>query len=204
MPIKYARPTAAIAARMRQLKTDKQTVIASAFTSMFGHERFSQVFNVAYRVAVNQKLIGIRAAVLTHRSGFASPDEFCAACSEVAPPADRQFAWPTVRRAVPAFHRLNRETVSDVDAVNIDRLGKGGSAAFGQNRIAWNGDAVCVQVIAKRSGVLQTSDAQEASAHTAAGSLISAGSFLGRSAIEAAPARARTMSTRKPVRYAPL
>src|SRR5262245_53011637 len=160
MPIKYARPAAAVPARMRQLKTDKQTVIASAFTSMFGHERFSQVFNVAYRVAVNQKLIGSRAAVLAHRSGFASPDEFCAARSEVAPPADRQFGGPPVRRTVAAFHRLNRETGSDAGAVNIDRLGKGRSVAFGQDRIAWNSDAVCVQVIAKRSGVLQTSDAQ--------------------------------------------
>src|SRR5215472_11418624 len=123
MPIKYARPTAAVPARMRQLKTDQQTIIASAFTSMFGHERFSQVSNVAYRVAVNQKLTGIRAAVLAHRSGFASPDEFCAARSEVAPSADRQFAGPTVRRAVPAFHRLNRETISDAGPVNIDRLG---------------------------------------------------------------------------------
>src|SRR5215831_8783825 len=119
MPIKYARPTAAVAARMRQLKTDKQTVIASAFTSMFGHERFSQVFNIAYRVAVNQELIGIRAAVLAHRNGFPSPDEFCSACAEVAPSADRQFAGPAVRRAVPAFHRLNRETVADVGAVYI-------------------------------------------------------------------------------------
>src|SRR5215471_19005924 len=119
MPIKYARPTAAVPARMRQLKTDKQTVIASAFTSMFGHKRFSQVFNVAYRVAVNQKLIGIRSAVVAHRNGFSSPDEFCTAPSEVAPPADCQFAGPSVRRAVPAFHRLNRETVSDECAVNI-------------------------------------------------------------------------------------
>src|SRR5262245_30527988 len=122
MPIKYARPTATVPARMRQLKTDKQTVIASAFTSMFGHKRLSQVFNVAHRVAVNHELIGIRAAVFANRNGFASPDEFCAARSEVAPPADRQFAGPSVRRAVPAFHRLNREAVSDACAVNIDRL----------------------------------------------------------------------------------
>src|SRR5215831_18217151 len=108
MPIKYARPTAAVPARMRQLKTDEQTVVASAFTSMFGHERLSQVFNVAHGVAVNQKLIGIRAPVLANRDGFPAPDEFCAARSEVTPTADRQLAWPSVRRAVPAFHRLNR------------------------------------------------------------------------------------------------
>src|SRR6476660_10306743 len=107
MSIEYARPATAVPARVCQLKTDKQTVIASAFTSMFGHERLSQVLGVAYVVAVNQKLIGIRAAVLAHRNGFSSPDEFCAARSEVAPPADRQFAGPSVRRAVPAFHRLN-------------------------------------------------------------------------------------------------
>src|SRR5215831_20545545 len=101
MPIKYARPTAAVPARMCQLKTDEQTVIASAFTSMFGHERLSQVFNVAHGVAVNQKLIGVRAAVLAHRNGFPSPDEFCAARSEVAPSADRQFTGPSVRCAVP-------------------------------------------------------------------------------------------------------
>src|SRR5262249_61927395 len=106
---------------------------------------------------VTQKLIGIRAAVLAHRNGFPSPDEFCAACSEMAPPSDCQFAGTSVRRAVPAFHRLNRETVSDAGAVNIDWPGERRSVAFSQDRIAWNCDAACLQVIAKRSFVLQTS-----------------------------------------------
>src|SRR5215470_12291114 len=143
-------------------------------------------------MSVNQKLIGIRAAVFAHRNRFPSPDEFCAARSEMAPPADRQFAGPSVRRAVPAFHRLNRETVSDACAVNIDRPCKWRSFAFGQDRIARNCDATCLQVIAKCFDVLQTSDARYSAAHTAAGSLISAGSFLGRKAIANAPARART------------
>src|SRR5215467_6987014 len=125
---------------------------------MFGHEGLSQAFNVAHRVVANQKLIGIRAAVLAHRGGFSSPDQFCAARSKVAPPADRQFAGPSVRRAVPAFHGLNRETVSNTRAVNIDWTGKRGSIAFGQDGIAWDGDAVGLQVIAKRSGILQTSE----------------------------------------------
>src|SRR5262249_34062758 len=133
MPIKYARPTAAVPARMRQLKADKQTVIASAFTSMFGHERLSQVFDVAHGVAINQKLIRIRAAVLADRNSFPSPDELCAARSEVAPPTNRQFAGPSVRRAIPAFHRLNRETVSDAAAVNIDWSGEWRSVPSGQD-----------------------------------------------------------------------
>src|SRR5262249_44418030 len=85
MAIENARPTMAVPSRMCELKTDEQAIIASAFPPMFRHQRLAQVLDVTHRPLADQKLIGIRPPVLSHGDGFAAPDEFRAAHSEMLP-----------------------------------------------------------------------------------------------------------------------
>src|SRR5262249_55961316 len=107
---------------------------------------------------------------------------------------------PAVRCPVPAFHRLDGESIADAYAVELDWLGQRRCVAFGENRIARDRDTIRVQVLAKRFDIFQTGDAGHPTAHTTTGSLINAGSFLGRNAIASAPASARAISSKKPVR----
>src|SRR5262249_20928333 len=120
------------------------------------------------------------------------------------PATDGQRTGPAVRRPVPAFHGLDRKSVADAYAVKLKWLSQRSCVAFGQNRIARDRNAIRAQVLAKRFDMFQTADAGHATAHTTTGSLINAGCFLGRNAIASAPARARVISSKKPVRYAPL
>src|SRR5262245_4998845 len=142
MTIENARPAMAISSRMRELKTDQQAVIISAFTSMFRDQRLAQILDITHCPVVEQKLVGIRSPVLTHGDGFAAPDEFCAARSEMLPTADGQRTGPAIRRPVPAFHGLDRESIADAYVVEFKWLRQGRCIAFCQNRIARNRDPI--------------------------------------------------------------
>src|SRR5207244_3225094 len=138
MPVKNARAKMAVSARVGELKTDQQAIIASTFASMFGDQRLAQILDITQGLLAEQKLIRVRAPVRAHRDGLAAPDEFRAARSKMLPSADRQRTRPAVRRSVPAFHRLDRESVADTHAVELHGLRERRCVSFSQNRIARN------------------------------------------------------------------
>src|SRR5262249_61848607 len=97
-------------------------IIASAFLSMFRDQCLAQIFEISHGLLADQKLIGIRAPVLTHRNSFAAPDEFRAAPTEMLPTSNGQRTGPAVRRPIPAFHRLDGEPVADAQVIELKRL----------------------------------------------------------------------------------
>src|ERR1043166_3379134 len=65
---------------------------------------------------VDSELVGVRATVVRDRDGLTTPDEFCAAEAEMFPPSKRQLSGPAAGCAVPSFHRLDCEAISEMDA----------------------------------------------------------------------------------------
>src|SRR5262249_1025331 len=110
-----------ITARMRQLKTNQQSVSRACGLTMLGQQHLTQARKVSPRVLGNHKLIRICATVMQHGNRFAAPDQLRATSPKIPPAPHRQLGWTTVRGAVPAFHRMNRETVSNRGSVETQR-----------------------------------------------------------------------------------
>src|SRR5262245_32840470 len=78
--------------------------------------------------------MGIRATIVADCDRFPTPYEFRAALAESLPAANRLVGWAAVRRAVPALHRLYRESITCSSDRRIYRLSQRGIRC-GQNLI---------------------------------------------------------------------
>ncbi len=65
----------------------------------------------------DEKLVRVGAPVVPHGDRLAAPDQLCAARPEARPAPPGEVAGFTVRRAIPALHRLHAEAVADGEAV---------------------------------------------------------------------------------------
>src|SRR5437764_1302478 len=90
--------------------------------------------DVGLRVRIQRQLMRIGAPIRADRDRFTTPYQRRAALSEPLPSALRVLGRPSARRPVPAFHRLNRESVLQLATQDLDRLRE---RRFGccQNRI---------------------------------------------------------------------
>jgi hypothetical protein len=61
----------------------------------------------------DDELPRVRAPVRPHGHGLRTADQFRAAFTETPPPPPHLIGHPARRRAVPAFHRLDREAIAD-------------------------------------------------------------------------------------------
>src|SRR5271168_2402343 len=111
-----------VTARMGQLQSDQQSIIRSGSSAMLFDERLSKARETGPRVRSGHELIGIGAAFVAHRYGFAAPDQFRPATPESLPSAKSMFAGIAVARSVPAFHGLDSEAIADFDAAANDGL----------------------------------------------------------------------------------
>src|SRR5579875_3157826 len=65
------------------------------------------------RAIIKPELIGICAGVRQHGYGFSSPDQLCPAHRKTQPTAASESRRSAIRFAIPAFHRLNSEAVTN-------------------------------------------------------------------------------------------
>src|SRR5947209_11646114 len=68
----------------------------------------------------HEQLIWIRASVRRNRDRFPSPNQFCSAGAESPPTAKRMLRWIALVSAVPTFHGLDGNAVSDFDFAELD------------------------------------------------------------------------------------
>jgi hypothetical protein len=117
----------------------------------------SQMGQAALGMWADHELVGIGAPLVTHRHGFSAPDKFRAAAAEAPPSVDRVLARVAVRRAVPAFHRMNGEAVADRDPVTHERLCQGRIRSTDQFLIARDREAERIQMLLEVRHVAQAS-----------------------------------------------
>src|SRR5688572_2645308 len=105
-----------------------------------------------------EQLVWIRAAVVTHRDGFAAPDQFRTAFTEVAPTAPRQLAGLPLGGAVPPLHRKNAEPVAYVNAMEVEGTAERRFGRRQQRLVERDRNAVRGEVPRECFGVLQGGD----------------------------------------------
>ena len=71
---------------------------------------------------VDEQLIRIRPPVVTHSHRLAAPNQLRATGAKVFPAAEGGISRSAIRRAVPAFHWLNTKPVTNLPAVEVQRL----------------------------------------------------------------------------------
>ena len=80
---------------------------------------------------------------------LSTPNQFAAAASEATPPAKCIFGRSAIGRAVPAFHRLNCNTIADLEWTANQRSTKRRLCSSQQLFIARNPKAQIFQMSAK-------------------------------------------------------
>src|SRR4029078_13480487 len=100
-----------VPARVRELHADEQVVSRAVPLAMRVDERVSQRGDIPQRLPLDDELMRIGPAVVTHRDGLAAPDDLCTADPEVGPASPGEIGRGTIDRAVPAFHRQDAPAV---------------------------------------------------------------------------------------------
>ena len=104
---------------------------------------------------------GIGAAVLADGDRLASPDELCAAQTEVAPAPSGQLAGPAIERAVPALHRQDAPAIAGSQAAGLERTGERRVRRGLKRFVKWQRDIEGGQAVAEGLGGLQAGNAGE-------------------------------------------
>ena len=151
---------AGVASGVRELKADEEIVGLAETLGMRADERFAETGELLFGVWADTELIGVGAAVVTHRDGFASPDQFRAAPAEVRPSASREIGRAAVECSVPAFHGQDAEAVADGDAVAFERLGERRGWAGLDRAIEREGHIQFTEALQERVGGFQGCDAR--------------------------------------------
>jgi hypothetical protein len=125
---------------------------------MLVYQRLAQTREITTSVLVDQKLIWVCATLVKDGNRFASPDEFGAASSEILPPPKRQLARSSVRGAVPSFHRVDRESVPDLCAVQPQRLSERRIGSIAELSIAGNREVVFAEMTLKRINIVKAAE----------------------------------------------
>src|SRR5271167_461520 len=86
------------------------------------NERFLQPRQSCLCMRSRHKLIRIGAPLVTNSDRFAAPNQFCAAAPKSLPSAKRMFAGIAIRHSIPAFHRVHREAIANLDSLADDGL----------------------------------------------------------------------------------
>ena len=164
MPERHARLHAELvvrlaeAPRVRELETGDQIVRRAELLRMGALEDGDEFPQSRLVLLDDDELIRIGASVRTHRHRFATEDEFCAALAEPLPASAHFICDAAGRRAVPAFHRVNRPAVADALAVH-------GHPRHGlrERRITSNGDGILAREIQAERGdvIAEVSDRLE-------------------------------------------
>src|SRR5438093_7790510 len=109
----------------------------------------------------DDQLIGVGASVMAHCHCFATPDQLRTARAEAPPTSKRQLSRASIRCPVPAFHRLDRETIAQDKVIDLQGLRERGSITGDQILITRNRDAQLSQVPLKCLCVPYAAEPQE-------------------------------------------
>ena len=110
------------ATRMGELQADDDVV--SVFAGRFfvrGDDALAHGRDIALALLGHDELLGIGAAVGAHGASLAAPQELGAGKTEAPPAAFGVLGRAAVALAIPAFHRLNRQTMADGHSVEFER-----------------------------------------------------------------------------------
>jgi hypothetical protein len=77
------------------------------------HQGFAEAGEIIAGALVDEQLIWIRASVMPDSDSLSSPHQPGAAAAKIPPAAECQIGGTAVRRSVPAFHWLNRESITN-------------------------------------------------------------------------------------------
>src|SRR5216117_3680718 len=122
-------------AGMSQLQSDKKSVLRTRGALMFFDKNVSQFGQAHARVVSHHKLIRISASFMRNRNRLPSPDEFRSTLSKSPPPANRMLARSSIRVAIPPFHWLNSDAVSDADSSAHQRQQQRGFRSMNDFRV---------------------------------------------------------------------
>ena len=152
---------ATIASGMRELQTDQRDGFASEEVSLFINECFPKLRQPLQCVPGNHKLIRIRSANMRNCYGFATPNQARTGLREALPTTPGQVGWISICRTVPAFHGLNRDAVSQLQAIARQRLPQGGVITADEFLIAGNRYVERANMFEKAIDSFQASDSHD-------------------------------------------
>jgi len=116
------------APRVRELKADDEVVGGAPLGQVLGRENIDEFCDAGLVLLVEDELVSVGPTIGADGHGFGPADELGAARPE-ALPAPLHLGRRTARRgAVPAFHRMDGDTVTDTLTVNqhaFDGMGEG-------------------------------------------------------------------------------
>src|SRR5215831_7132902 len=142
----------AVSARMSQLQTRDQ------FRTAGGKQRLAEMREAGTGALINEKLIRIRASIVTDSDCLSTPDQLRPAEAEIAPALKGEIAGASVRSPVPAFHRLDGEAVSDLEAAGSKRPAERRLRSGTQFAIAGNCNVVLPEMGLKSVNTPEASD----------------------------------------------
>src|SRR5690348_1880066 len=105
---------------MSQLKSNHQVICSIEAPCMCRYQCFPQFCQTVPGSSVDDKLIGICATIRSNGHGFSAKDQFRAALPKTLPAPKDFLCDQTVSGGIPAFHRLNGISVSNLLPVNDD------------------------------------------------------------------------------------
>jgi hypothetical protein len=114
------RPVIAVAARVSELQSDEQAIIAAKRRAVRFSADAQHSLQVARGGRRDQQLPGVRPAFF-HNGGGLSPDKFGAAGAEALVTAVGQFVGPAIQSTIASLHRLNAECIARSQRSNSHR-----------------------------------------------------------------------------------
>ena len=137
-----------------QADDDVVAVIAGGFF-VRGDDAFAHRGDIALALFGHDELLGIGAAVGAHGAGLAAPQQFGAGKTEAPPTAFGVLGRATIALAIPAFHRLNRQTMADGHAVEFERRTERRLRAMRDDVVARHIEPERLQVVAKSGDAVE-------------------------------------------------
>jgi len=67
------------------------------------------------------KLVWVCTPIVTDGNRFPAPNQFATALTETFPPPHRALSWISIRGAIPAFHRLDGDSISNLERADYER-----------------------------------------------------------------------------------
>src|SRR5947209_5047200 len=145
----FVQAGSAIAARMCELQTYHQSRIRAANLLVFLQQSGAQLRKASSRVRGNHQLVRVRSRAMRYRHSFAAPNQLSAASPKAAPAANSVFRRIPAGSAVPPFHRLDGNPISDFDFAALQRLEQRRIAAASKLMITRNREAERAQMLLK-------------------------------------------------------
>src|SRR3954470_18090003 len=110
---------------------------------------FAKPGEIGERLAIDEQLIRIGASGVGNCDRLAAPDELRAARAEAPPTAKRVLSRSSIGSSVPSLHRLNGETITEMNSISVKRLRQWGRWRREQISIARKRNLKLLQVVLK-------------------------------------------------------